>query len=55
MKLIRPPLPKTRSWKLTKQLRKYQRGCLIVFHPARVQFGVWAMHSRWAWWKFYRD
>jgi hypothetical protein len=54
MKLIRPPLPKTRSWKLTNRLRERLVGVLNKYSKPP-HFEVWKAHSRWVWWKFYRD
>jgi hypothetical protein len=50
--LKRPPLPKTRRYKLTERLRNYLWG---VVHPRTGQIFVSLAHSRWVWWKFYRD
>lgn len=54
MKLVRKPLPKTRRWKLTSRLRENLVGVLNR-HRKPHRFEVWKAHSRWVWWKFYRD
>ena len=52
--LKRPPLPKTRRYKLTERLREQLVGVMNMYRkPPR--FSVWKAHSRWVWWKFYRD
>jgi hypothetical protein len=51
-------LPRTRRWKLTNRLRFRLRGELMLQfenHQRAPKFGVYLSHSRWVWWKFYRD
>ena len=55
-KPIRRPLPKTRKWRLTERLRNTLVGKLCADSAARQHhFVVWIAHSKFIWWKFYRD
>ncbi len=44
-------LPRMRKYKLTERLRRHLWGHLSIGG----WFVVVKAHSRWVWWKFYRD